>query len=75
MEKAAAITLNAAPCHYNNCLLGQVRNVTLMIVITALMAFGIVGMTMLVDLLPIPAMHAATAKAVAEVALKSSLLN
>ncbi|HVX03175.1 MAG TPA: hypothetical protein VHA09_08480 [Nitrososphaera sp.] len=55
--------------------MGQVRNVTLMIMITALMAFGIVGITMLVDLLPIPAMHAATAKVVAEVALKSGPTN
>lgn len=51
--------------------MGQVRNVTIMIMITALMAFGVVGVTMLVDLLPIPALHAATAKAVAQVALRS----
>ncbi|HEY7508002.1 MAG TPA: hypothetical protein VH677_02645 [Nitrososphaera sp.] len=37
--------------------MGQVRNVTLIIAITALMAIGVIGVTLLVDLLPIPAMH------------------
>ncbi|MEO9363613.1 MAG: hypothetical protein ABI348_06900 [Nitrososphaera sp.] len=57
--------------------MGQVRNVTLIIVITALMAFGVIGVTMLVDLLPIPAMHAATATAAnfVDQTLKSGLAN
>jgi hypothetical protein len=55
--------------------LSQVRNVTFIIVITALMAFGVLGVTLLVDLLPIPAMHAASANAVGQVTLKSALAN
>lgn len=37
--------------------MGQVKNVTLIIAITAAMAFGVIAVTLLVDLLPIPAMH------------------
>ncbi|HEX6561153.1 MAG TPA: hypothetical protein VF016_03920 [Nitrososphaera sp.] len=58
--------------------MGQVRNVTLVIVITALMAFGLIGATLLVDLLPIPAMHAATTTTAAhfvDQTLKSGLAN
>ncbi|WP_148701352.1 hypothetical protein [Candidatus Nitrososphaera evergladensis] len=59
----------------------HVRNVTLIIVITALMAFGLIGVTLLVDLLPIPAMHAASSSTTAaanivdQVALKSGFTN
>lgn len=55
--------------------MGQVRNVTFIIVMTALMAFGLIGVTLLVDLLPIPAMHAASAHAVGQVTLKSGFAN
>ncbi len=37
--------------------MGQVKNVALIIAITAAMAFGVIGVMLLVDLLPIPAMH------------------
>lgn len=40
---------------------GQVKNVTLIIAITAAMAFGVIAVTLLVDLLPIPAMHPSNA--------------
>ncbi|AIC15639.1 hypothetical protein [Nitrososphaera viennensis] len=58
----------------------HIKNVTLIIVITTLMAFGLIGVTLLIDLLPIPAMHAPTtttaaANAIDQVALKSGFAN
>ncbi len=56
--------------------LSQVRNVTLIILMTALMAFGVIGATMLFDRLPIPAIHAASSiNGNHRVALKSSTAN
>jgi hypothetical protein len=52
---------------------GQIKNVVLIIAITALMAFGVLGVMLLVDLLPIPAMHSNNASFVQT--LKSGFVN
>jgi hypothetical protein len=57
-------------------MLGQLANVILILTVTALMALVTIGATMLVDLLPIPAMHASSANhANTQVTLKSSPAN
>ena len=53
--------------------MGQIKNVVLIIAITALMAFGVIGVMLLVDLLPIPALHPANASFVQT--LKSGFVN
>lgn len=53
--------------------MGQIKNVVLIIAITALMAFGVIGVMLVVDLLPIPAMHPQNASFVQT--LKSSFVN
>ncbi len=54
--------------------MGQIRNVVLIIAITALMAFGVIGVMLLVDLLPIPAMHPGNAAGFVQT-LKSGFAN